>query len=355
MATSAPGECSVADGSIGEPFPASTSQPNLTHLVGARRTSLFVRVFAVNALLLGATTAIIAFTPAYVPFPNSVEKGLLLATGLTAVLLANALLVRATLTPLKRLERLMREIDLLQPGQRLPLEGPAEIAELAQSFNDMLARLEDERQQSSGRALIAQEAERQRVARELHDQIGQSLTAVLLGLDDMGAHAPSELRFRVEEVQEIARTSLDEVRAVARRLRPDVLEDLGLASALAAQTAQFTELTGIPVRRRIEMPLPALSPAAELAIYRVVQESFTNVARHAAAQSVDLTVVRAEDALVVSVADDGKGMGPGPTGEGGGIRGMRERALLVNGRLDVRSANGTGVAITLTVPLLSEA
>lgn len=355
MATSAPGEPSVADGSIGEPSPASTSQPSPTHPVGARRTSLFVRVFAVNALLLGGTTAIIAFTPAYVPFPNSVEKGLLLATGLTAVLLANALLVRATLTPLKRLERLMREIDLLQPGQRLPLEGPAEIAEVAQSFNEMLTRLEEERQQSSGRALMAQEAERQRVARELHDQIGQSLTAVLLGLDDLAAHAPSDLRGRVGEVQEIARVSLDEVRAVARRLRPDVLDDLGLASALAAQAAQFTELTGIPVRRRIETPLPALSPGAELAIYRVVQESFTNVARHAAARSVDLTVVSASEALVVSVADDGKGMSTGRNAEGGGIRGMRERALLVNGRLDVRSADGTGVAITLTVPLLAEA
>jgi two-component system sensor histidine kinase UhpB len=174
---------------------------------------------------------------------------------------------------------------------------------------------------------------------------------VLLGLDDLAAHAPSELRGRIGEVQEIARLGLDEVRAVARRLRPDVLEDLGLPSALAAQAAQFTELTGIPVRRRIELPLPTLNPGAELAIYRVVQESFTNVARHAAARSVDLTVVSAGEALVVSVADDGKGMPAGGNAEGGGIRGMRERALLVNGRLDVRSVDGTGVAITLTVPL----
>jgi two-component system sensor histidine kinase UhpB len=318
------------------------------------RRSLFVQVFAVNAVLVVGAASALAFTPAYIPFPGTVDKALILVGGLAALLLATAALVRVTLRPLGRLERLMRDIDLLRPGQRLPVEGPAEIAEVEHSFNDMLGRLEDERQRSSGRALMAQEAERQRIARELHDEVGQSLTAVLLGLDDLALRASEPLRPDIGELQEIARESLDEVRAIARRLRPGVLEDLGLSSAIAEYTAHFEERTGIAVRRRMVVPLPSLTREAELAVYRVVQESLTNVARHAYATTVDVRVAGEDGVVRVSVRDDGVGMKVGREGDGGGIRGMRERALLVGGRLEVASAPPSGVEVILTVPARGE-
>ncbi len=315
------------------------------------RRSLFVDVFAVNAVLVVGAAAALALTPAYIPFPGSVDKALLLVGGLGAVLLANAALLRAALRPLRRLEHLMQQIDLLRPGQRLPVEGTAELAEVAESFNSMLARLELERRQSSGRAVMAQEAERQRIARELHDEIGQSLTALLLGLDHVAARVGRhQVHGELSELQEIARSSLDELRVIARRLRPGVLEDLGLASALSEYLSQFEHRTGISVRKTIGLGGVALGQESELAIYRVVQESLTNVARHSRATSVSVAAEDRGSTVSVRVSDDGVGMQDADESRGGGIRGMRERALLVGGRLEVASGV-SGVTVQLSVPL----
>jgi two-component system sensor histidine kinase UhpB len=240
----------------------------------------------------------------------------------------------------------MTTVDLLQPGTRLPVTGRAGIAELIQAFNAMLDRLEAERATSAARALSAQEAERRRVAQELHDEIGQTLTAVLLELKRVAGQAPAPVADQLRQVQETTRNSLDEIRRIARRLRPGVLEELGLASALRALAAEFST-AGLTVHRQIGTDLPVLGDNVELVLYRVAQEGLTNVARHARARTAALVLRRDGDEVELSIRDDGRGRGA--AAEGAGLRGMRERALLIGARLRVADAPGGGTDVRLRV------
>lgn len=313
------------------------------------RLSLFWRVSLINGLVFAAGTAVLAFSPATVSSRVLWSEGVVLACGLTAMLFANSLLLRRSLAPLDRLMRLMERVDMLRPGERLPeTREDGAVAQLVRGFNRMLHRLEAERGASSAHALAATEGERQRIAQELHDEIGQSLTAVLLGLKRAADRAPAPLAEELRMLQETARTSLDEVRAVARRLRPGVLDDLGLASALAALASDFTSHTGVRVVRNHAPGLPALTREAELVIYRVAQEALTNVARHADARSAELSLSGQGDGVVLRVVDDGSGVRGRP--EGAGIRGMRERALLIGARLSIEGRTGGGTEVRMVVP-----
>jgi two-component system sensor histidine kinase UhpB len=227
--------------------------------------------------------------------------------------------------------------------------GPAakEVRELADAFNDMLDRLEDERRDSARRAVRAQEAERRRLARELHDELGQSLTGVLLQIDQ-AIRAPDE--GDLEEAREGARRSLDDVRRIARDLRPDTLVELGLPSALNALATRFTRQTGVVVDRRLDPDLPALHEDVEVVLYRVAQEALTNVARHADARQVTLQLSHTDDAVRLTVDDDGRGVPSYLGHEARGITGMRERALLVHGRLVVGHAPPGGTRVRLEIP-----
>jgi two-component system, NarL family, sensor histidine kinase UhpB len=310
-------------------------------------SALFWRVFLLNGLVfvLGATALVIS--PATVSAPVAVREVVVLAVGLVVILGVNAALVRASLRSLDGMTSLMERVDLLRPGERATIIGNGDVAHLVRTFNDMLDRLEAERGASAARALAAQEGERQRIAQELHDEIGQSLTAVLLSLRRAIDHAPAELRDELRTVQELVRASLDDVRQVARRLRPDVLEDLGLTSALRALAAEFTGAGGIPVRLRLDECLPPLDKATELVIFRIAQEGLTNVARHADAADVELALTVEDGRIVLRVADNGRGM-VGAT-EGAGIRGMRERAILIGADLSVGPHRSAGTEIRLAV------
>lgn len=310
---------------------------------------LFWRVFWLNTLVGAVATVLLMVGPWTVSVPIRLTEALVLATGLAVMLAANAVLLWWGLAPLGRLARLMATVDLLRPGQRLPVTGSGEIAALIDTFNQMLRRLEAERGTSAARALSAQEDERRRVARELHDEIGQSLTALLLDLKRVTDTAPPQVRRDLRNAQEMTRESLDEVRRIARRLRPDVLEDLGLASALAALAARFDTHTTLRVRRQVQHGLPPLDPQVELVLYRVAQEALTNAARHSGAASVVLDLRADGDrGVLLRVEDDGEGLGGAP--EGAGIRGMRERALLVGGALDLRTGPDGGTRLDLRVP-----
>ena len=267
----------------------------------------------------------------------------------TLFLLANALLLKGTLAPLDRLIHHMDATDVKGSDRRLPDAGRGVAGRLARSFNDLEDRLEAERAMRNVRALEAQEAERQRIAQELHDEVGQRLTVVLLGvtraLTQVAGEGAEELRL----VQENARSSLDEVRRLARGLRPGVLEDLGMVPALEAMANELSSQTGIEVRCRSAQPLPPLAPEAELVVFRVAQEALTNVARHADAASVELSLTCSLQVVRLRVRDDGRGIDPGATGDG--IRGMWERALVVGGNLRLGpAAAGAGTELCLDVP-----
>ncbi|MFI1507122.1 histidine kinase [Streptomyces sp. NPDC020597] len=173
--------------------------------------SLFWRIFALNAVVLGSATALLLWAPVTVSVPVVLTEAVILVAGLAVMLVANAALLRIGLAPLDRLTRLMATVDLLRPGQRLPERGRLETAELIRAFNAMLERLEHERASSSARVLLAQEAERRRIAQELHDEVGQSMTAILLALERTADDADEPLRGELRQMQEITRGSLDEV------------------------------------------------------------------------------------------------------------------------------------------------
>ncbi|WP_328835525.1 sensor histidine kinase [Streptomyces europaeiscabiei] len=311
--------------------------------------SLFWRIFALNAVVLGTATALLLWAPVTVSVPVVLTEAIILVAGLVVMLIANAALLRIGLAPLDRLTKLMTTVDLLRPGQRLPERGRGETAELISTFNAMLERLEHERASSSARALLAQEDERRRIAQELHDEVGQSMTAVLLGLKRAADDAEEPLRGELHQAQEITRESLDEVRRLVRRLRPGVLEDLGLVSALTSLTTEFATHTGLRVVRSLDGGLPELDQETELVLYRVAQEALTNAARHAEAGRVEVSLSPADGTVVLAVADDGRGTGVAR--EGAGIRGMRERALLIGATLDVTSQPQAGTQVRLTVPV----
>ncbi len=313
------------------------------------KLSLFWRVVLTNAVVFVAGIAALALTVPTVSFPIVLTEALILVSGLAVILVANTFLLRLSFRPLERLIDLMRDIDLLRPGQRLAVAGAGEVADLIRTFNEMLDRLEAERRSSSGRALVAQEAERRRIAQELHDEIGQSLTATVLQLKRALARAPAEMRAELIDAQETARASLEEVKRIGRRLRPGVLDDLGLVSALTALGTSFSEQTGLPVQRRLERDLPTLGRDVELVLYRVAQEGLTNVARHAGASRVELSLGRSPRGVVLRVGDDGRGLQG--AAEGNGLRGMRERAMLIGGDLIIASSPSGGTEITLEAPV----
>jgi len=311
--------------------------------------SLFWRIFGLNAVVLGFATALLLWAPVTVSVPVLLTEAAVLVGGMTVMLVANGALLRWGLSPLDRLTKLMTTVDLLRPGQRLPVSGGGEVPELIRTFNAMLDRLEHERATSSARVLLAQEAERRRIAQELHDEVGQSMTAILLVLGRAADDADQPLRDELHQAQEITRESLDEVRRLVRRLRPGVLDDLGLISALSSLTHDFATHTGLRVVRRFDADLPVLDHETELVLYRVAQESLTNAARHADAERLEVGLAHADAAVTLTVADDGRGIEAAH--EGAGIRGMRERALLIGAALDITSAPGAGTRIRLTAPL----
>jgi two-component system sensor histidine kinase UhpB len=311
--------------------------------------SLFWRVFATCAGVIVAAFLVRWAVLDDVAWPASVVV-------VAAVLAVIFVLLRPLFEPLHRLSGLMRQIDLNRPGQRLDARGKGEIALLGAAFDEMLARLEAQRQESVMLTLTAQEEERRRIARNLHDEIGQNLTAVLLQLDRLGKRVRPELQDEFMETVEFVRTSLDEVRRVARELRPGVLEDLGLANSLRELCNTFSATAGLRIERRISPVLPRLSPETELVIYRVAQESLTNALRHSEATQVDLRLDRVPGGVVLRVTDNGRGLPDGVLSSPvGGLRGMQEWALLVGGHLEVSSLRPSGVQVRLRVRAAGEA
>ena len=318
-----------------------------------RRLSLFWQVFLIDAAVLVVITILLAVSPITISAPIKVGQLAVLLVGLVVLLLVTLVVLRRTLAPLEQLTQIMRQVDPLSPGQRVSIdETDTDVAALTAAFNDMLDRLETERRESARMALSSQEAERRRIAHELHDEIGQVLTAILLQIEGMAGDIPSGLRVQLDELRETARVGAEDVRRIARRLRPEALDELGLQSALMALTSRMSDQAGVEIHRRIARDLP-LGPDEELVVYRVAQEALTNVARHAQAQNVALSLDQADGHVVLTVSDDGRGADASQLMSSYGVRGMRERALLIGANLAIASEPGRGTTVTLRVPALS--
>jgi signal transduction histidine kinase len=198
------------------------------------------------------------------------------------------------------------------------------------------------------RIVAAQELERQRLARELHDETGQALTSILLGLKQLEG---IESRDSVAALRELVVATLQDVRRLAVELRPKVLDDFGLVPALERLTDGFAEHTGIAVDLETGAVRERLRPEVETAIYRIVQESLTNVVKHADARRVSVVLTRTDGRIKAVIEDDGKGFDPAAADGGGvGLVGMRERLELLDGTLAVESSETSGTTVAAEVP-----
>jgi two-component system sensor histidine kinase UhpB len=315
-----------------------------------RYLPLVYRVAGINALLVVAVVVVTLVVLAPEKFSKiAVDEGAVLVAALILVTLVNLILLRRVVRPLEALTALARRVDLTQPGERMPgAVASSEAGELALTFNEMLTRLEAERRQATGRVLAGQEAERLRIAQELHDQVGQELTAALLGLARVHRQLESPLRDDVSDVQETVRSSLEDVRRIAIELRPEALDDLGLVSALAVLSERFGQRSGLTVDQHVDDDLPDLDPESELVVYRVAQEALTNVARHAGVDRAELTLHARRDGMVLTVSDQGSGLSADQA-PGTGMRGMRERAALIGARVQIAPGESHGCRVTLSV------
>jgi two-component system sensor histidine kinase UhpB len=288
-------------------------------------------------------------------------------TLIVIVVLAVAVLALATsllrlkrrFRPLERLIEEMEKVDLSRPGPLLTgsIDGVGETEEVERielAFLRMMRRLEAERRRAGSAALQAQEEERARLARDLHDEVNQSLTGLLLRLEAAREAAPPQLEAELAETKALANQAMRELLSLARQLRPTALDDLGLTAAIAGQVEQLAH-GEIEAEFGAEGDFSDLGDDAQLVVYRVAQEGLSNAARHSGAARIEVRLRRRPDGGVeLEVADDGRGFAFDESEGGLGIAGMRERALLIGGELTIESRPGRGTTVRLAVPGLAD-
>jgi two-component system sensor histidine kinase UhpB len=316
--------------------------------------SLLTQVLVVNlVLIIGAVLlAAIAVSPTL----NGAFRGrwgVVLGLALLATMLGNWLVLRRRFKPLDELISAMEVVDLVEPKERTNGHkriDSSEVRRLGVAYDRMIARLEIQRREAGRAAVQAQERERRRIAQDLHDEVNQALTAVSLRLQASIERATPELRRELTETKRLATQAMQELLALARHLRPAVLDDHGLLPALHSQVRDFAEQTGVNANFNSRGTMPKLTPEQQLVIYRVTQEGLTNVAQHAGARKVDVELSFV-GRTVLRISDNGRGFSQlnGATRNGGlGVLGMRERALLIGGQLSLWSAPGEGTRVELT-------
>lgn len=316
------------------------------------RMSLARQIFLVEVLVLGLAAILLLVSPLKVTAPDGIPADVSVIVGLGIVLLVIHLGLRRLIAPLKRLADVMGTVDPREPvpdlrGHVLPDDD--EVTRLVDAFEQMLERFRIERLESDRRTVAAQDAERRRVANEIHDELGQTLTALALQIER--ADLPTDTR---EPMQRTVNRALSDVRGISRRLRPEVLDDLGLVNALIALTTRVTQESGLSIERSFAGPIPDLGHDTELVFYRIAQEALTNVIRHADASRATVALWREDSQVVLTVSDNGTGFSADPPRDGG-IAGMHERARLVDGELTVESAPETGTIVRFSTPISASA
>ena len=318
------------------------------------QTSLVGQVVAVNVLLVVATLfAASAAASMNLELDDQRIQFTLLAMTIILALLVNMLMLRRRFSPL---EELIERIEAIDPAQPTAFDPPpdgagaAEVDRLAKSFQRLLTRVEVERRRSGRLVLRAQEEERRRLARDLHDEVNQALTAILLRLEALSHSAPPELTEELGEVKKLVNQAMAELLQLARQLRPSALDDHGLLPALATHVRRFAAQTGIEADLNTRGEAADLAPDQEIAVYRVAQEALANVARHAEASRVQIDLDTSGSALELRVRDDGRGFNEHGRRHGLGLDGMAERARLVGGELEIDSVPGAGTELVMRVP-----
>lgn len=335
------------------------------------RTPLLTRVLVANGIVVLAGA--VAGTTLTKALASESTLGLVAgfaALGVALSLLINYVVLRRTLRPLSVLARAVDRIEDDLTGVRLPASeaNDPDLARLTTALNTMLDRLEahavtNEANQRSLRALSlevlsAQEEERKRIARELHDETSQSLASLLISLERIDAVIPDDLphlKERLRAARSLTTRAMDDLRSLVADLRPLVLDDLGLAPAIRWYASDRLERVGIDVSLETAADLPRLSPAVETAVFRIAQEAISNVLNHADAGQVRIRLSCAGD-LQLIVEDDGVGFDAGqPESADGrqhmGLFGIRERAAALGGEALVESTPGVGTRVRVTIPL----
>jgi two-component system sensor histidine kinase UhpB len=323
-----------------------------------RRESLVGQVVAINVLLVVAVLfAATAAAGLDLAVTDQRMRFGAIAISILLLLIVNMIVLRRRFSPLETLIARLEEIDPAQPTAQfvIPRTTVEEVERLAITFRRLLRRIEDERRRSGRLVLRAQEEERRRLARDLHDEVNQALTAILLRLQALSEDAPEELAPQIVELKTLVNQAMNELLRLARQLRPASLDDLGLIAAIEGQLDRFSAQTGIQALLHSEGSPRAITEDQQTVIYRVVQEALSNAAQHSGATFIDFELrVFPSHGVELRVRDNGQGFDPTSEthGEGGGIGlpGMAERARLVGGELTVTSSPGSGTRVRLYIP-----
>jgi two-component system sensor histidine kinase UhpB len=329
--------------------------------------SLFEKVILANsAMLLGEALAGLWVTSHNLEAHHYLidTSFIVLATVLTLVI--NFLLLRVSFRPLFGLLHTMHAVSYGKTDTRVPVTtSDTEIGELAQTFNTMLDRLEDARQEQTMLILQAQEDERRRVGLELHDEAGQNLTALLIHTEVMHQSLQAlpkaaiaedtlhQLESGMHQLTQLTQRSLENIRVLAQQLRPSVLDDLGLLAAFRWLVEDSQERLHLRVELTInnqENDLQKLPPGYETALFRIAQESLTNIVRHAKTQHATIQLQAEQQHIILRISDDGCGYDPAQRHASSGIVGMRERASLLKGTLTLYTRPGEGTTIEALFP-----
>jgi two-component system sensor histidine kinase UhpB len=322
-----------------------------------RRESLIGQVVAVNVLLVVAVL-FAATAAAGLNLAVNDERLRYGAIAISIVLLLgiNVILLRRRFSPLESLIARLEEIDPAQPTTQfvVPRTAVDEVERLAITFRRLLRRIEDERRRSGRLVLRAQEEERRRLARDLHDEVNQALTAILLRLQALSEEAPPELADEIAELKTLVNQAMTELLRLARTLRPASLDDMGLIAAIEGQIARFSEQTGIQAVFHHDGAPESITEDQQTVLYRVVQEALSNTAQHAGATFVAFELrIFPSHGVELRVRDNGVGFDAGAANmhdDGIGLAGMAERARLVGGELTVTSSPGSGTRVRLYIP-----
>ncbi|HKD77021.1 MAG TPA: sensor histidine kinase [Ktedonobacterales bacterium] len=333
------------------------------------RFPLFYKVLIANSLLV-ALGAIVG-TRLAVSIASDIDRHgtalviLFCLIGVAVTITLNTVLLRAALQPVRALRLTVNALEHGDFAVRVP-ESPladADLANVSRMLNqilDNLQRYQERVQDLSASVLQAQEDERHRIARELHDQIGQSLTLLLVRLKLLeAAPASSTVRGDLIELRGAVAAAIDQVRKLALDLRPPALDQLGLIAAIRTLVREFAEQTRVAATCEAPADAVEVGPERATAIYRIIQEALTNIAKHADAHNVRVVLERRPYDITIAVSDDGRGFDlrviqeceRDQEGPGLGIFGMEERARLLGGTYSIKTRPGVGTTVIATIPM----